>query len=292
MHRDRLPAIAAAVLGVIAIVVAAATLEDRWIPDQEGGSGDTGGGGLVPPPEAAPGEEITIPFIEELVMLIIALLVIVALIYIVREHREVIPILLGVVVITWIVSVLIDLLDPQPQEREPGETMDWLPYGTGGEEGEAPPPDAPVDWLPVTAIVGILGIVLVAAIVMSMRGGTPSVAPSDQGSSTEPATPVPEAIGAAAGRAADRIEASAGYENDVYRAWAEMTGLLDRPNADVATPGDFATAAVDAGLDPRDVHALTRLFEEVRYGDRPPTERRERRAVELFRRIEERYADG
>jgi len=98
------------------------------------------------------------------------------------------------------------------------------------------------------------------------------------------------AIGEAAGRAADRIEAAeAGAENEVYRAWREMADGVDVGNPRTSTPAEFAAAAVDAGLDPDRVQELTELFEAVRYGDRPVTEEREQRAVAALREIERQH---
>ncbi|SNZ04973.1 protein of unknown function [Natronoarchaeum philippinense] len=95
------------------------------------------------------------------------------------------------------------------------------------------------------------------------------------------------AIGEAAGRAADRIEATDdGFENEVYRAWREMADGVDVGSPRTSTPAEFAAAAADAGLDPDRVEELTDLFEAVRYGDRAVTEERERRAVEALRGIE------
>ncbi|WP_459191890.1 DUF4129 domain-containing protein [Halosimplex sp. J119] len=105
----------------------------------------------------------------------------------------------------------------------------------------------------------------------------------------EPATDV-GAIGAAAGRAADRIEATDEFENEVYRAWAAMTDHLAVDHPESSTPAEFATAATVAGMDPDDVARLTELFEEVRYGGEAPTAEREETAVETLRRIEETYA--
>lgn len=101
------------------------------------------------------------------------------------------------------------------------------------------------------------------------------------------------AIGAAAGRAADRIEDAeddADFENEVYRAWAEMTDPLSVDSPAASTPGEFANAAAAAGMDPADVDRLTDLFERVRYGGASPTPERERAAVETLRRIEATYA--
>jgi len=55
-----------------------------------------------------------------------------------------------------------------------------------------------------------------------------------------------------------------------------------------STPGEFAEAAIEAGLDEDDVGQPTQLFEEVRYGKRDP-ESREERAIEVFRAIEAAY---
>lgn len=83
-----------------------------------------------------------------------------------------------------------------------------------------------------------------------------------------------------------------------------MTSLLAVPDPDTATPGEFADAAVAAGLDEADVTELTRLFEDVRYGERDAaaepigdsgaadsdgTATREERAVSVFRAIEAAY---
>ena len=96
-------------------------------------------------------------------------------------------------------------------------------------------------------------------------------------------------IGAAAGAAADRIDADADVSNEVFRAWREMTRHLrvDRPAA--STPAEFADAAVDAGMDPEDVGELTGLFEAVRYGGETATDERARRARAALRRIERTY---
>lgn len=113
----------------------------------------------------------------------------------------------------------------------------------------------------------------------------------DDESESEPATNV-RAVGAAAGRAADRIEETDEFENEVHRAWAAMTDHLAVDHPESSTPAEFATAATVAGMDTSDVDRLTALFEEVRYGGADPTAERERAAVETLRRIEAAYADG
>lgn len=107
-----------------------------------------------------------------------------------------------------------------------------------------------------------------------------------------PANPQTDLAGVAdaAGSAADRLDGAAELDNEVYRAWREMTEHLevDRPAA--STPGEFEAAAVEAGLAPEDVSALTRVFEAVRYGDDDPTVH-EDEAIAALRRIEDAAAE-
>jgi hypothetical protein len=101
-----------------------------------------------------------------------------------------------------------------------------------------------------------------------------------------------DAIGEVAGEAADRIETDADATNEVYRAWREMVRHLDVANPDATTPEQFASAAVEAGMRREHVEALTRLFEDVRYGGRDATDR-EAAALDALREIEAAYAgDG
>jgi hypothetical protein len=93
----------------------------------------------------------------------------------------------------------------------------------------------------------------------------------------------------AAGRAADRIEEhNADVDNAVYRAWVEMTDLLDVDKPEMYTPGEFADTAVSLGMAEDDVNELTRLFNEVRYGGRDASTR-EDQALEILRNIEAEY---
>lgn len=143
------------------------------------------------------------------------------------------------------------------------------------------------------ALMVILGAALIVAIVLLFRSTGDQTEqtdePVDPDLDEEPMT----AIGQAAGEAADRIEADAAADNEIYRAWREMTAYLDLSNPDSSTPTEFAEAAIGIGMDPEDVTELTDLFESVRYGTASPTEDREARAIAALRRIESTYAgDG
>jgi hypothetical protein len=162
--------------------------------------------------------------------------------------------------------------------------------GGSGEAGRGPVFSPAV--LVVVLLVLVLGVVTALVSRFRGRGGSRS-----SGESTSPADedpdqdPDPATVARAAGEAADRIEDGRTVENEVYRAWREMTELLALSSPGTRTPGEFAAAAVDAGIAPDDVAELTRLFEDVRYGDDEPTPETERRARAVFRRIESAYGD-
>jgi hypothetical protein len=159
-----------------------------------------------------------------------------------------------------------------------------LPGGVGGlgSSGVGSP-------LPPWAAAGLAFAVVVGgavAVFWSASGDDEFGLEEDEESASVDATDIADA----AGDAADRIEQSdVDVDNEIYRAWNEMTSLLDVDSAASSTAGEFADAAVDAGLDEADVRELTELFEEVRYGTEEPSPEREERAVETLRRIESTY---
>ena len=148
---------------------------------------------------------------------------------------------------------------------------------------------------PSTLLLVVLTILVVAAIVVLYVASDDDVVeaaiqddPSEE--EAEELQPDIAAVGRLAGEAADRIETGDSFDNEVFRAWVEMTEHLAVKHPESSTPAEFATAAVDAGMDPDDVNELTDLFEEVRYGDHAVTAERESRATEALRRIEAGYA--
>jgi len=143
----------------------------------------------------------------------------------------------------------------------------------------------PVNLLPyILATIGVGVLVVGYTLVRARRNRLEPVEDYEEGDERDETT----ALGEAAGAAADRIESAESVENEVYRAWREMTAILSVSNPEATTPGEFADEAVEAGMDREDVTELTELFEEVRYGQRDPAER-EDRAITVLRRIEERY---
>jgi len=142
--------------------------------------------------------------------------------------------------------------------------------------------------LPPEVVAGLFGVVVIAGLVFLATTTTGS----RESREPEPDEPDTADVARTAGRAADRIEtADVPTDNAVYRAWLEMTGLLDIESPETTAPEDFAGAAIELGLDEDHVAELTDLFRDVRYGGKS-TEGREDRAVEILRRIEQSYTDG
>lgn len=153
--------------------------------------------------------------------------------------------------------------------------------GSGGMEAPGVPP----------IVIGLFfagTVVLAIVMVFNTTGEEETFEPIEE----EPPEPETADFARAAGRAADRIEeANVSVDNAVYRAWLQMTTLLNIENPETTAPRDFAKAAIEVGLDSDDVNELTELFTEVRYGGKSP-ESREDRAIQVLRNIEQTYQDS
>ncbi|EMA65140.1 hypothetical protein C461_14900 [Halorubrum aidingense JCM 13560] len=144
------------------------------------------------------------------------------------------------------------------------------------------------------ALVVVVALLASAVALLAAAGDDDSAtggSAADEDDATE-RSPDLAAVGRAAGDAAGRIEGSPDAENEVYRAWRDMTEALDVDRPASSTPAEFASAAVAAGVDEEPVDELTAVFERVRYGGEDATADRERRAVAALRRIEERHGGG
>jgi len=160
--------------------------------------------------------------------------------------------------------------------------------GTGaGGGGAASAPELLFALVVIAALVASVGVLLLA-------GGDDEATPgSGAAAENDPDEPEPDlaTVGRTAGQAADRIESS-DADNEVYRAWRDMTAVLDVDRPASSTPAEFAAAAVDAGVDEEPVETLTEVFERVRYGGADATDDREQRAIAALRQIEERHGAG
>jgi Spy/CpxP family protein refolding chaperone len=195
------------------------------------------------------------------------------------------------VVAVVVLLVLVGLgyvLDPaQPEnrtteERTPAQTE--TPAGATEDGGSDDGDEG--GGLSATSTLALLGLLLLAGAVAVARftqGGTAADQDAEEGTD-------PTAVGEAAGRAADELDETT-LSNAIFRAWREMTDALDVESPETTTPAEFEERVVAAGIDRADVSTLTDLFREVRYGDAPATPKREDRAREALRRIEDAYAE-
>ena len=311
MNRKTALTLSLGLLAVIVLAVAAATI-DTPVSDPGGGGGfgaPRGAGGPMNASDSgnasglagsgAGGQIFAPPCYPWLasppvVLGLVALFLIVALL-VYRETRSLfltvmlsgmfgVPVFIFQTLLTSCTATVLTppSLSPRPMNVTGG------PAGGGMGGGSGSTVNAP------TALLGVLLVaaVLIAAMLLLFGTGDDenerdSEEPDDESTSVDMA-----AIGRAAGEAADRIEDEADVDNEVYRAWSEMTDLLDVANPASSTPAEFASAAVDAGMARDDVDELTDLFEAVRYGGADATADREQRAVDALRRIESTYAEG
>ncbi|WP_436901679.1 DUF4129 domain-containing protein [Halovenus halobia] len=281
------------VVAILALGVAAATLSTTTQP-QSDGSGGGGGFGPQPglpnvdfdPPE--PAETGPAPLFSLILATLLLLSVLGALIYaILYRRRTAVAVALGllVILIVWIVLQLLGNV---------GSTGGFG-FGSGGLGGlgdGGSSSDTTTQPAQLLALAFVVGALAVGGFLLLRSRDTPN--PSEE-PSTEPDSDEEIAqVGEIAGRAADRIEATAeadSIDNQVYRAYREMTDQLDIDHGDSMTPREFANAAAARGMAATDVAALTDLFEEVRYGGLDATADREDEAKRTLRRIEQRYTD-
>ena len=300
-----------ATVAVLVIAVAAATLPN---PVMDGGSGGISGG----PSDGGEGEDdsvdigedsefglplggerfqirgICIPFLLSPYFVVGALLVLMLGGLILYRRADIFAVI-GVFGIFLLPGVLLYLLLTDCR-RDVETEIGGSPFpdynvtfpGAGGGIGQSGNGAVPTTSPTFLLLLGILALVV---LVLFLRES------GDDESSRDVAEPLEEpevslaGVGAAAGRAADHIQERAAVENEIFRAWIEMTDHLDLDRPETLTPAEFAQRATAAGMEPAHVEALTDLFREVRYGGEAVTPEREARAVETLRKIEAAYAE-
>lgn len=293
MDRRRLNSAAVALLSVVVVGLAASTLGETTTRSgapgaDDGSSGGIGiGGGSIAREVTTPAEPLPI---LTAILIVAAVLLVLGTILFPRHTVEqtawagaVTALILGAL---WLFFSLFGAgALPRPAGDVPdSEEVDSIAtsVGAGSGGGGSTVPEPLVVGLLVAGLLclGVLGLVV-------RESGAP-----DRTGATDADEGTLAAIGRSAGRAADRIaEADAALDNEVYRAWKEMTDHLDLDSPDARTPEEFRAAARDAGMTAADVDALTDLFREVRYGGAPPTDEREVKATDALRQIEDRYAE-
>lgn len=316
MDRDTALSLALALLALLSLGLAAATLDDPAAADGQGtGFGGTGGAGDSEEGSSGAGDEpggvvgrplfagelpvVCFPWLQDPFAILAGLLVLAGVVGLARyDTGSWLP---GIVLAVafggpfGILWYLLSICEPASFERlglsptSPENATSILPSGgAGGSSGTGS--DAALS-APSIALALVLGVAIAGAVLLLLVGTGDDREAAPDAADAEPESVDVVALGAAAGAAADRIEADADASNEVYRAWVEMTGHLDVPHPRSSTPGEFAEAAVEAGMARDDVAELTGLFEEVRYGEAEITPERERRAVEALRRVEEAYGE-
>jgi hypothetical protein len=329
MNRESIGPVALAVICIVAVVFAAATLSS---PRSTGGgdlaTGANDGGGIGDDStgdgldlwgddaqssgfiEMRSGEfvlktgSVCVPFLQrpEVVAGIVGAFVLFA--YLVKRRIDEVAAVGLTLTFAFPVGVVYLLLTSCGDGEFSAGLPEEIIGGGAGREGTVGVSDNPmaVDPTQVPPVIYLalaLVLVVVLAYALSDRGGfAAALEPiwsrrEDAGGEAAQANGGAAAtLGRVAGRAADRIEeGGTDVENEVYRAWREMTRPLDVERPESSTPAEFATAATDAGVSRDDVDELTELFEQVRYGGYDPDAERESRAVDALRRIETQYVD-
>ncbi|WP_436909176.1 DUF4129 domain-containing protein [Halosimplex marinum] len=296
---DRLAAAAVVVLCVVALALTASTLSATSSNQRGAGEGESVGAtddplgqqtptnGSAPDAPGLPGE-----WVAGLIAAAVILAVPAALLVGRANALGVAAAVVAFVVLLGLYLFLSGTFDGSSMGQSL-PNVSGSPLGGGGDMGSADESAADnARDLPSLVTFGVVGFALVAALGLIYYASASVDASVDPAPPAEPDAPDREAVGAAAARAAERIDDHSGdAENAVYEAWVEMTGALDVADPATSTPGEFAAAATGAGMDADRVSELTDLFERVRYGSEPVTADHERRAVETLRAIQAAHAD-
>lgn len=315
MDRDAALPYVVALLAVVALAVAAATLESAVLAEGGSGFGSSGDTGVtsgtpdrpsgadterLAPLEGGTPVSVCLPFLREPpALLALGLLFAVLFGAVYRSTRSVLAGSAACFTVALPVGLLWALaafcgtpgVRPMPERQATQGNGSLITTGEGGGSlgsGAAETVSSP------SVLVGLLLVIAVAVVVASLvffgddDETAPAASPENNEDRDDPAV---AAVGRAAGAAADGIAADASTENEVYRAWRRMTDALEVDSPETTTPAAFAESAADAGMARRDVRELTELFEAVRYGGFDPTDERERRAIETLRRIENSYGE-
>lgn len=281
-----------ALLGAVGLALAARALPTATRSSQQNGGGSGGGGGFVSgPEEKAPAGSLD--GVAQVLTTVLTVLVVVALVlalwHLYHNRQRAFALVVVALVLVGGAVVLSELLPAGSTTKFVEETPIIGERGLSDPESEGSG-GSPSSGLPGLLVVGVFIVALLGGLGAAYLARSDS-RDGDTDQESEERTAAAVALGEAAGEAADRIQRGTGADNAIYRAWGDMTELLDLTEAETKTPGEFADAAIEAGIRPGDVRELTRLFEQVRYGTATPSEEDETRAVELFRRIESTYTE-
>ncbi|WP_436935519.1 DUF4129 domain-containing protein [Halovenus marina] len=290
MNRRTLAVAVIAALAVLAVGFAAATLSSTVATESDGVGGNESSEGVVNFQQPTPQEtnsSVAVPQqVGNALFVLFAIGSILSLVYVAKYWRQYLPQLAGVVVLGLLLYGLLLVDFDLPSLLSGGDGRGNL----GGDlfgDGEG----RNVGSLSTTEyeLLALLGVLVFAVTVYRLQFAsgpdrTRERETAPRADQTETAAP----FGAQTGvQAVSESKLDDSAENEVYRAWEEMVEHLDVDDPDSTTPGEFASAAVDAGMQREDVTDLTHLFEDVRYGGQDPTDSREQQAREIRERIDE-----
>ncbi len=307
MYRRTAGIAAVALVAVVALALAAATLPSP-VPVEDGGSvgdgtgsgvgrgtGDGAGtavGGFERPAWLAPLIAATFALLRVLgtlaVLLLVALLIYVtvtrrqALLEALRDLLSRVPSAIAQVAVLAAVVLALLVLFSEGSVPRSAPVVPFAGEGGGDTSSSTSLSPAPITTLAV--VVGLAAVSLLALWGVRSRFRTQSTA-ADPALEEESDVDTTE-ISQVAGRAADQLESDEATADAVVAAWREMATLVSRDDPRTATPRQVTARAIAAGYDADDVETLTRLFEDVRYGDVALSEAQQRRALRAFRRIE------
>jgi Tfp pilus assembly protein FimT len=280
-----------AVLAVLAVGLAAATLSSTVSTESDGVSGNESTSAVInfqQPTVQETNGSISVPsYVGTPVRALLLTGLLLSTVYVARYWRRYLLQFAGVLVLGLVLYGLL-LVDFDLSGLVSGGSGEGRLGGNLFGDGDG----ANTGTLPTTgfALLSVVGVLALAVVVYRLQFSNRTSASGDSATEIEPnrtgATTQGSAQTAARSDAALHLDDS--VENEVYRAWQEMVEHLDVSDPNSTTPGEFERAAVDAGMQHEDVAALTRLFEDVRYGDNDPTDSREQQARELRRRIDRR----
>lgn len=280
-------------VGILSVALVAASLRRSFDPSTSGGSGLGGGGGAVQPTAVGVGEAPL--FLEILFLLVVGFVAILGAIYVVTHPGEMLIRLVGTVALALVMlGVVVAVTHLLGSGAESVPTEPGVSNGSSGDPGAGGDGNGGIPGqILYGALLLVTFFVMFGATLLYTRSTTSSDGDVVDESEPDLSGEKTVELADAAGRAADRIDAAdADLENEVYRAWFEMTRLLDVDRPETSTPGEFADAATAAGLRDDHVRSLTDLFESVRYGSTESTPEVEARAVEILERIESVYGQS
>ncbi|KAB7515841.1 DUF4129 domain-containing protein [Halosegnis rubeus] len=291
MNRQRVVALLAVGVLVVGLGVAAGALDSlererggEGVGTEAGGGVERQDGQLRTDPQTTTDTIASIPpVVKQVLAVLVAVLLVVSTVDILRRHG---PKAVAAVVGTFVLVALV-LQTMEEGNVTPGEGGNRTNVSVGGDAGGVVSTGETVSQAtePPVILGGIIAFLALGGALLFLLSGR-----SSKTTTPEPEQPAldadAETVAQTAAEAADRVAAGVDVDNEIYRAWEEMTAALDIDRPESATPSEFADAAVEAGFDREDVAELTRLFEETRYGEYPVTDDRTDRAERALRSVE------